>query len=61
MNAASSVLGSVLAIVIAIQFGLTATLACGAAAYVAALLLLGTFSAGDQASALSNQLGRTRH
>jgi len=40
MNAASSVLGSVLAIVIAIQFGLTATLACGAAAYVIALLLL---------------------
>ncbi len=31
MNAASSVLGSVLAIVIAIQFGLTVTLACGAA------------------------------
>jgi hypothetical protein len=43
MNAASSVLGSVLAIVIAIQFGLTATLACGAAAYVIALLLLATF------------------
>ena len=43
MNAASSVLGSVLAIVIAIQFGLTATLACGAAAYVFAILLLPTF------------------
>ncbi len=43
MNAASSVLGSVLAIVIAIQFGLTATLACGAAAYVFAMLLLPTF------------------
>jgi len=42
MNAASSVLGSVLAIVIAIQFGLTATLACGAVAYVGALLLLPT-------------------
>jgi hypothetical protein len=39
MNAASSVLGSVLAIVIAIQFGLNATLACGAGAYLAALLL----------------------
>jgi hypothetical protein len=39
MNAASSVLGSVLAIVIAIQFGLNATLACGAAAYAMALLL----------------------
>jgi len=43
MNAASSVLGSVLAIVIAIQFGLTATLACGAAAYVLAMLLLPSF------------------
>ena len=43
MNAASSVLGSVLAVVIAIQFGLTATLACGAAAYVGAMLLLPAF------------------
>ena len=43
MNAASSVLGSVLAIVVAIQFGLTVTLACGAAAYVLAMLLLPTF------------------
>ncbi len=40
MNAAASVLGSVLAMVIAIQFGLTVTLACGAAAYLAALLFL---------------------
>ncbi|MHB8217186.1 MAG: spermidine synthase family protein [Candidatus Sulfotelmatobacter sp.] len=40
MNAAASVLGSVLAMVIAIQFGLTATLTCGAAAYLLALLLL---------------------
>ncbi len=40
MNAAASVLGSVLAMVIAIQFGLTATLACGLAAYVGALALL---------------------
>ncbi len=39
MNAASSVLGSVLAMVVAIQFGLNAALAGGAAAYVAALLL----------------------
>jgi spermidine synthase len=39
MNAAASVLGSVLAMVIAIQFGLTATLACGAVAYLLALLL----------------------
>src|SRR5271157_1502538 len=43
MNAASSVLGSVLAMVIAIQFGLNATLACGAAAYFVAMLLLTTF------------------
>jgi hypothetical protein len=40
MNAAASVLGSVLAMVIAIQFGLTVTLACGVAAYLMALLLL---------------------
>ncbi|HEV2697080.1 MAG TPA: class I SAM-dependent methyltransferase [Terriglobales bacterium] len=39
MNAASSVLGSVLAIVIAIQFGLNVTLTCAAAAYLIALLL----------------------
>lgn len=39
MNAASSVMGSVLAIVIAIQFGLNVTLACGAVAYGLALLL----------------------
>jgi hypothetical protein len=37
MNAAASVLGSVLAMVLAIQFGLTATLSCGAAAYLIAL------------------------
>ncbi|HUI82908.1 MAG TPA: hypothetical protein VL240_01725 [Candidatus Binatia bacterium] len=43
MNAASSVLGSVLAIVVAIQFGLTATLACGAVAYLLAIALLPTF------------------
>ncbi len=41
MNAGSSVLGSVLAIVIAIQFGLNVTLACGAAAYLLAILLVG--------------------
>lgn len=39
MNAASSVFGSVLAMVIAIHFGLGATLACGAVAYLAALAL----------------------
>jgi hypothetical protein len=40
MNAAASVLGSVLAMVIAIEFGLTMTLASGAAAYLLALLIL---------------------
>jgi spermidine synthase len=39
VNAGSSVLGSVLAIMIAIQFGLNITLACGAGAYMAAILL----------------------
>ncbi len=43
MNAASSVLGSVLAMVVAIQFGLNATLMCGAGAYSLALLLRGKF------------------
>src|SRR5216683_5481271 len=42
MNAAASVLGSVLAMVIAIQFGLNVTLASGAAAYLFALLLMPT-------------------
>jgi hypothetical protein len=42
MNAGSSVLGSVLAMVIAIEFGLNATLACGAVAYILALALTGT-------------------
>jgi len=42
MNAAASVLGSVSAMVIAIQFGLTVTLACGAAAYLLALALMPT-------------------
>ena len=40
MNAAASVLGSVLAMLIAIQFGLTVALACGAGAYLAALGLM---------------------
>jgi len=42
MNAASSVLGSVLAIIIAIQFGFSVTLATGAGAYLVALLLTTT-------------------
>jgi len=50
MNAASSVLGSVLAIVIAIRFGLSVTLACGGLAYLLALLLLPTFASGRRAS-----------
>ena len=40
MNAAASVLGSVLAMVIAIQFGLTVTLECGTGAYLLALVLM---------------------
>jgi hypothetical protein len=46
MNAGSSVLGSVLAMVIAIQFGLNVTLACGAGAYLMAILLAGTLQPG---------------
>jgi hypothetical protein len=42
MNAGSSVLGSVLAMVIAIQFGLNVTLASGAVAYLMAIPLSGT-------------------
>jgi hypothetical protein len=44
MNAASSVLGSVLAMVVAIEFGLAVTLACGAAAYILAAGLTATFA-----------------
>jgi hypothetical protein len=40
MNAGASVLGSVLAIFIAIQFGLNTTLLCGSAAYLSAIFLL---------------------
>jgi len=50
MNAAASVLGSVLAMVLAIQFGLNVTLSCGAVAYLLALGLvpaLHTGAAGD--------------
>jgi hypothetical protein len=48
MNAAASVLGSVLAMVIALHFGLNATLACGAAAYLAALALVGRVRAANR-------------
>jgi hypothetical protein len=51
MNAAASVLGSVLAMVIAIQFGLTVTLTCGAVAYFAG-------AAADARAADENGLGR---
>jgi len=44
VNAASSVLGSVLAMVIAIRFGLNITLAVGALAYLLAILLTGALS-----------------
>lgn len=44
MNAAASVLGSVLAMVIAIHWGLTVTLACGAAAYLLAIALVRALS-----------------
>jgi len=44
MNAGASVLGSVLAILIAIQFGLNATLLCGSAAYLSAMLPLRTLA-----------------
>jgi len=50
MNAASSVLGSVLAIVIAIQFGLNVTLSCGATAYLLALILRGRLRSGASAA-----------
>jgi hypothetical protein len=39
LNAASGVLGSVLAIVVALHFGLDATLGCAAGAYLAAAVL----------------------
>ena len=45
MNAASSVLGSVLAMVVAIHFGLAATLIGGAAAYLLAGLLTASWTA----------------
>ena len=44
MNAAASVLGSVLAMVIAIHFGLNNTVACGAAAYLLSLMLFPTLA-----------------
>jgi hypothetical protein len=43
MNAAASVLGSVLAIAIGIRFGLKSTLLCGAVAYAVAAMLFAVF------------------
>ena len=43
LNAASSVLGSVLAMVVAIQWGLAVTLICGAVSYLMAALLTRSF------------------
>src|SRR6266446_379452 len=48
MNAASSVLGSVLAMVIAIQWGLNVTLACGALVYLMAIGLSRTLRTARQ-------------
>ena len=48
MNAASSVLGSVLAMVIAIYWGLNFTLACGAVAYLVAMGLSRTLKPSGQ-------------
>jgi hypothetical protein len=53
MNASASVLGSVLAIVIAIRFGLSVTLACGALAYVPAMLMSASLDAGASPIAAS--------
>jgi hypothetical protein len=43
LNAGASVLGSVLAMVVAIQWGLNVTLAAGAVSYIVALALVGQF------------------
>lgn len=45
MNAGASVLGSVLAMVLAIAFGLNVTLTCGAVAYLLAMLIVGALQA----------------
>jgi spermidine synthase len=50
LNAAASVLGSVMAMIIAIHFGLTATLACAAAAYLMAAGFSRTWRTAPSAS-----------
>jgi hypothetical protein len=47
LNAAASVLGSVLAMIIAIQFGLTTTLLCAAGAYLLAALFSRTWRGNE--------------
>ena len=47
LNAAASVLGSVMAMVLAIHFGLTITLACAAAAYLVATFCTRVWSSGS--------------
>lgn len=54
LNAAASVLGSVSAMIIAIHFGLNATLFTGAGAYLVAMMLVGSFRSTQQ-SAVSIQ------
>jgi hypothetical protein len=54
MNAASSVLGSVLAMVIAIQWGLNFTLACGALAYLIAMGLSRTLRPSSRLAAIKS-------
>lgn len=56
MNAGASVLGSVTAILVAIQFGLNVTLVCGAAAYCLALLFAGTLQGGRRVGNLVSGL-----
>jgi hypothetical protein len=46
MNAAASVLGSVMAMLIAVHFGLAATLATGAVAYLAAMMMVRSLQGG---------------
>jgi hypothetical protein len=48
VNAGASVLGSVLAMALAIAFGLNVTLACGCAAYLVAMLISGTLQSRRQ-------------
>lgn len=53
MNAAASVLGSVLAIAIGLRFGLKVTLLCGSAAYIIAAVLLKLLDEGGRPARFS--------